>query len=115
MYFSHTFDIVPFTALDFSTIKSYFDNLGEVLCKYKYSPTAIYNVDKTDFSIGSSRKSVVLLDQLDRRREKTQPGRQEWITLLEYVSASGATVLPCLIFRGQNLNSSWILDETPAG
>jgi hypothetical protein len=79
---SHTIDTARSIALDFSTIKSYFDNLGEVLREHRYSPSAIYNVDETRFSIGSSRKSVVLLDQLDQRREKKQPGRQEWITCL---------------------------------
>jgi hypothetical protein len=93
------------TALDFSTIKSYFDNLGELLREHKYPPTAIYNVDETGFSIGSSRKSVVLLDQLDKRRETKQPGRQEWITSLECVNAAGVTLPPCLIFKGENLNS----------
>ena len=102
-------------ALDFSTIKSYLNNLGEVLRKHKYPPSAIYNVDETGFSIGSSRKSVVLLDQFDKRREKKQPGRQEWITSLECISASGVTLPPCLIFKGENLNSGWIPDETPAG
>jgi hypothetical protein len=34
---------------------------------------------------------------------------------LECVSASGVTLPPCLIFKGQNLNSGWIPDETPAG
>ena len=65
--FSHTIDIARSSALDFSTIKSYFDNLGDVLCEHKYPPSAIYNVDETGFSIGSSRKSVVLLDQLNQR------------------------------------------------
>jgi len=59
------------------------------------------------------KKSVVLLDQLNQRREKKQPGRQEWITCLECVSASGVTLPPCLIFKGENLNSGWIPDETP--
>jgi hypothetical protein len=113
--FSRTIDTARSTALDFSTIKSYFDNLEEVLREHKYPPSAIYNVDETGFSIGSSRKSVVLLDQLNQRREKKQPGRQEWITCLECVSASGVTLPPCLIFKGQNLNSGWIPDETPAG
>jgi hypothetical protein len=80
--FSRTIDIARSTALDFSTIKSYFDNLGELLRKHKYLPSTICNVDETGFSIGSSRKSVVLLDQLNQRREKKQPGRQEWITCL---------------------------------
>jgi hypothetical protein len=31
------------------------------------------------------------------------------------MSASGATIPPCLIFKGQNLNSGWIPNETPAG
>jgi hypothetical protein len=113
--FSRTIDTARSLALDFSTIKSYFDNLGEVLREHKYSSSAIYNVDETRFSIGSSRKSVVLLDQLNQRREKKQPERQEWITCLECVSASGVTLPPCLIFKGQNLNSGWIPDETPAG
>jgi hypothetical protein len=77
-----TIDTARSTELDFSTIKSYFDNLGEVLCEHKYPPSAIYNVDETGFSIGSSTKSFVLLDQLNQHREKKQPGRQEWITCL---------------------------------
>jgi hypothetical protein len=56
--FSRTIDIARSTALDFSTIKSYFDNLGEVLREHKYPPTAIYNVDETGFSIGSSRNQL---------------------------------------------------------
>jgi hypothetical protein len=112
--FLRTIDATRPTALDFSIIKSYFDNLGEVLREHNYPPTAIYNVDKTGFSIGSSRKSVVLLDQLDKRREKKQPGRQEWITSLECVNAAGVTLPPCLIFKGKNLNSGWIPNETLA-
>jgi hypothetical protein len=64
-------------ALDFSIIKLYFTNLGELLCEHKYPPSVIYNVDETSFSIRSTRKSVVLLDQLNQRREKKQPGQQE--------------------------------------
>jgi hypothetical protein len=63
--FSRTIDVARSTALDFSTIKSYFDNLGKVLREHKYPPSTIYNVDETGFSIGSSKKSVVLLDQLN--------------------------------------------------
>jgi hypothetical protein len=71
--FSRTIDTARSTALDFSTIKSYFDNLGEVLREHKYPPSAIYNVDETGSSIGSSRKSVVLLDRLNQRRENESP------------------------------------------
>jgi hypothetical protein len=63
--FLRTIDTARSSALEFSTIKSYFDNVGELLREHKYPTGAIYNVDKTGFSIGSSRKSVVLLDQLN--------------------------------------------------
>jgi hypothetical protein len=100
----------------FTSLQSrYIDNLEELLHEHKYPPSAIYNVDETGFSIGSSRKSVVLLDQFDKRREKKQPGRQEWITSLECVSASKVILPLYLIFKGQNLNSGWIPNETPAG
>jgi len=85
------------------------------LREHKYPPSAIYNVDETGFSIGSSRKSVIPLDRQNQYREKKQRGRQEWITSLECVIASGVTLPPCLIFKGENLNSGWIPDETPAG
>jgi hypothetical protein len=75
--FSRTINTARSTALDFSTIKSYFGSLGELLREHNYTPSAIYNVDETGFSIGPSRKSVVLLDQLNQRREKKRPGRQE--------------------------------------
>jgi len=64
--------------------------------------------------IGSSRKSVVLLDQLNKGRVKKQPRQQEWITSLECISASGVALPLCLIFKGENLNSGWIPDETTA-
>ena len=63
--FSRTIDTAQSIALDFSTIKSYFTNLEELLYEHKYPPSAIYNVDETGFLIGSTRKSVVLLDQLN--------------------------------------------------
>jgi hypothetical protein len=75
--FSRTINTARSTALGFSTIKSYFDNLGEVLREHKYPSSAIYNVDETDFSIGSTRKLIIILDQLNQRREKKQSGRQE--------------------------------------
>jgi hypothetical protein len=102
-------------ALDFLMIKLYFDNLGEVLYKHKYPPSAIYNINKTGFLIRSSRKSVVLLDQLNKHWEKKQLGRQKWITSLKCVSTIGVTLLLYLIFKGENLNSGWILDETLVG
>jgi hypothetical protein len=106
MCFSYTIDTARSTALDFSTIKSYFDNLGEVLREHEYLPSAIYIIDETGFPIGSSKKSVILLDQLNQRRENKQSGRKEWITCLVY-QRLGDDSTSVSDFKGENLNSGW--------
>jgi hypothetical protein len=98
---------------DYSTLKTYFDRLGELLLENKYPPSAIFNVDETGFSIESTKGSFALYYRRAIPRGKRQPGRQEWITSIECISASGATLPPTLIFKGEKLNSEWIPDSTP--
>jgi len=86
-------------ALEFSTIKLCFDSLGEVLREHGYLLNAIYNIDETRSSIESSKKSIVLLDQLNQRWEKKKPGQKKWITCLECVSASGVSLRAGLTIR----------------
>jgi hypothetical protein len=73
----------------------------------------IFNVDKTGFSLGATRKSVVLLNKKYKKRGKQQARRQEWITAIECISAAGVTLLLTLIFKRKNLNSGWIPDDSP--
>jgi hypothetical protein len=47
-------------------------------------------------------------------RGKRQPGRQEWITSIECISASGATLPPTLVFKKKNINSEWISEGVPS-
>ena len=94
-------------------MKSYFNGLSEAIQRERYPPSAIFNIDETGFSLGSTRKSVVLLDKRYKKRGKQQAGRQEWITAIECISAAGVTLPPTLIFKGQNLNSGWIPDDSP--
>jgi hypothetical protein len=112
--FTRPIDSQRSEALDYSTLKSYFDRLGDLLRQNKYPPSAIFNVDETGFSIGSTRASFALYDRTVPARGKKQPGRQEWITSIECVSASGVTLPPALIFKGGNLNSEWIPDDIPS-
>jgi hypothetical protein len=101
-------------ALDYPTLTSYFNRLGDILRQNKYPPSAIFNVDETGFSIGSTRASFALYDRTVPARGKKQPGRQEWITSIECVNASGVTLPPALIFKGGKFNSEWIPDDIPS-
>lgn len=86
-----------------------------MISKDKYPLDAIFNVDEAGFSLRTTRESTVIVDKRYKKRGKRQTGKQEWITAVGCISASGATLPPTLIFRGQNLNSGWIPDYTPPG
>ena len=97
-------NVSRFKGLNYSIVKSYFDSLSEAIRKERYPPSAIFNVDETGFSLGSTRRSIVLLNKKYKKRGKKQAGRREWITAIECISASGVTLPPTLIFKGKNLN-----------
>jgi hypothetical protein len=111
--FTRPIDALRFEGLEYSKVKSYFDGLSDAIQRERYPASAIFNVDETGFSLGSTRKSVVLLDKRYKKHGKQQSGRQEWITAIECISAAGVTLPPTLIFKGQNLNSGWIPDVSP--
>lgn len=113
--FTRPIDTLRVEATEYLTLKPYFDTLGDLIREKNYSPSAIYNVDETGFSIGSTRGSFALYDRLKPPKGKRQPGRQEWITSIECISAAGVALPPTLIFKGKNVNSEWIPDTTPLG
>jgi hypothetical protein len=46
---------------------------------------------------------------------EAQPGRQEWVTVIECISATGEKIPPYIIFKGQNLMSNWLPKLMPKG
>jgi hypothetical protein len=110
---SRQIDASRFNGVNFQAINHYFTRLGEVIRSERYPPDAIFNVDESGFSIGSTRGSTVLVDKRRKLKGRKQPGKQEWITVIECVSASGVALPPSLIYKSKNLNSAWIPEETP--
>jgi hypothetical protein len=91
--------------VNFEAINNYFTRLGEVIQSERYPLDAIFNVDESGFSIGLIRGSTVLVDKRRKPKGRKQPGKQEWITVIEYVSASGVALPLSLIYKSGNLNS----------
>ena len=73
--FTRPIDASRLEGTDYSTLKPYFDRLGDLLRENKYPPSAIFNVDETSFSIGSTRGSFALYDRTAIPKGKRQPGR----------------------------------------
>jgi len=67
-------------------------------------------------SIGTTQTSIVVIDTVIGKAYEAQPGWQEWVTVIECVSVTGAKIPPYIIFKGQHLMSSWFEGTTlPAG
>jgi hypothetical protein len=62
------------------------------------------------FAIGISQTSYVVVDSRLRKKYQAHPGRQEWITAVECICVDGTSIPPLIIFKGENLMSSWIPD-----
>ncbi len=76
----------------------------------------IYNMDESGFSIGSSASTRVIIDtQTSGTQYSAHLGRQEWVSVLECISADGNTIPPLMIFKGTGINTRNIADEVPDG
>src|SRR2546423_13824427 len=60
------------------------------------------------FGIGTGQTLYVVVDSRLRRKYQAEPGRQEWVTALECICADGNVIPPLVIFKGENLLTSWI-------
>jgi hypothetical protein len=81
--YSRTIDASRINGMNFTLVNRYFEQLNIAFDENHYSADAIYNMDKSDFSLGSTGNNKVLVSEVTRRelrKFKKIPGRQEWIT-----------------------------------
>lgn len=74
----------------------------------------VYNFDETGFSIGTIKAGRVVIDYRVKNNYRAQPGRQEWVSVLECICADGTSISPYIIFKGQNINAKWIPINLPS-
>jgi len=65
-------------------------------------------MDETGFSIGAIKGAQVVVDTTLLTKYQAHPGRQEWVTVLECVSADGQSIPPFIILKGKNISTAWI-------
>ena len=75
----------------------------------------VYNMDESGFSIGTIKAGHVIIDSKAPNQFQAQPGRQEWVTVVECICADGTSIPPYVIFKGKDLNIKWIPDNIPQG
>ena len=89
-------------------ISYWFDELRRVIDEHNISPSNIYNMDESGFSIGEIEASRRIIDARIRQQYQAKPGRQEWVSSVECICADGTSIPPLIIFKAENLSHQWI-------
>ena len=55
-------------------------------------PQNIYNMDESGFAIGSNLGACVIVNAQIRSQFQAQPGRQEWVTVVECICGDGSVL-----------------------
>jgi hypothetical protein len=111
--YSRSLDTSRFEGVNYQVVNTYFDALTDLFLENSYPSDAIFNVDETGFALGTTLPSKVLIRGGDTKAFKKISGRQEWITAIECIGASGVALPPLLIFKAKYTNSAWIPASTP--
>jgi len=65
-------------------------------------------MDETGFAIGTLESNRIIIDSTLQTKFQAQPGRQEWVMILECICADATSITPLVIFKGQNVLLNWI-------
>lgn len=73
----------------------------------------VYNMDESGFSIGTINARRVIVNTQIGQRYQANPGRQEWVSVVECISMDGSSISPMIMFKGEKLLSNWIPGGLP--
>ena len=77
----------------------------ETIEKYQVSSKNIYNMDESEFAIGSSLSACIIINAESCSQFQTQPGRQECVTVVEFICRDGTVINLLVIFQRTNFNT----------
>jgi hypothetical protein len=96
-------------------VNAYFDAVTNLFLENSYPSDAIFNVDETGFTLSTTLPSKVLIRRGDTRAFKKISGRQEWITAIECIRASGVALPLLLIFKAKRIQPGYRLLRLKTG
>ena len=105
---------------DKATIEDFINLLRFTQKKYYITAPRKYNMDEKGVMLGQARKSRVTItknpDIKIRNLYCCQPGNKDLVLIIEFISASGISCTPLIIFKARHYSDRWILlDDTAQG
>jgi len=68
-------------------------------------------MDESEFAIGSSLSACIIINAESCSQFQTQPGRQECVTVVEFICRDGTVINLLVIFRRTNFNTEWLVPK----
>lgn len=73
----------------------------------------VYNMDESGFSLGTINAGKVIINTQIGQRYQANPGRQEWLSVIECICMDGTSISPMILFKGETLLSNWVPPGIP--
>jgi len=70
-----------------------------------------YNMDETGNALGVCTNHRVLASAKKKKAYVKSPENREWVLIIECISATGRSLSPVVIFKGQALQTTWFLSD----
>jgi hypothetical protein len=103
--YARQLEAARYNGASYDKVKAWFDAVAAKFQERVYDNSNVWNMDESGYGVGESQTTKVLVP-LDRAQQyKTVVGKQEWVTVIECISAAGVALPPMIIFKGQNINS----------
>ena len=64
-------------------------------------------MDETGVIEGHGLNGLVIGHAEKRKVQGKQPGSYTWIIIIKYISATGVSILPAVIYKGKNVQQQW--------
>jgi hypothetical protein len=94
-------------------VAHFFDTFNRTVRDEGILDENIYNVDESGCALGMIQAARAIIDTNVPLTYHAQPGRQEWVTVIECISGDGTSISPLIIFKGENINGRWVPKDAP--
>lgn len=97
-----------------NVLQEWYELFHRVATENKVPVEDWWNMDETGIQLGSSASHRVVGSSKTTKIYKKAPENREWVSIIETINTESKYIRPVVIFKGQNVQSSWFLDySTP--
>ena len=92
-------------------LTKWFELFQNIKRRYNIKPENIWNADETGLALGACKNQTVVGSSSSKYSYSKSPNDREWVSIIEAISVGGLRCRPLVIFKGENVQTSWFLSK----